>query len=250
MNMWRAKQLAQHLTEWLPEFALKFSEWEGLGSHNAIPLIRKAARAVYTSDKYQRRGELGELLLHALIRQVFDSMPAISKYFYKDANNDTVKGFDGVHVVAAADGLELWLGESKLYKDVRSAIKEALNDLAAHTKRDYLKNEFIAIGNKIDDGWDHANALREMIDSNRSLDNIVKRICIPVLVSYESAVIPKHDRISSEFEEQFRNEIEENWKTFSSGPLPTEFRVHLFLFPMKSKAELLDFFDAELKRWQ
>ena len=34
---------------------------------------------------------------------------AISKVFFKDSPNDTVKGFDAVHVVESLDGLELWL---------------------------------------------------------------------------------------------------------------------------------------------
>ena len=40
----------------------------------------------------------GNLVTHSM-RQVFDTIPAISKIFYKDSANDTVKGFDAVHVL-------------------------------------------------------------------------------------------------------------------------------------------------------
>jgi hypothetical protein len=79
---WRSAQLAEHLIEWLPEFALTPSEWLSMRHANSVKLIRQAARIVFQSEKYQRRGEFGELFLHAAIRQVHDSLPAISKIYY------------------------------------------------------------------------------------------------------------------------------------------------------------------------
>ena len=71
--------MADHLFEWLPEFALTFSERQRFADVTAVRLIKRAAQVVYATDKYQRRGEFGELLLHAVVRQVFGSKPAISK---------------------------------------------------------------------------------------------------------------------------------------------------------------------------
>ena len=73
-----------------------------------------------------------------------------SEIFYKDAPNDTVKGFDAVHVVEASDGLELWLGEVKLYKDIVSAVRDVENELKQHTTISYLRSEFAAIWRKVD----------------------------------------------------------------------------------------------------
>ena len=58
---WRSEQLAEHLLEWIPEFALTNKERQAIGAHNAVALIAKAARTVYTSPKYKKRGEVGEL---------------------------------------------------------------------------------------------------------------------------------------------------------------------------------------------
>jgi hypothetical protein len=113
--------LARHLIEWLPEFALTETEREGVRAHNAVALVGAAARSLYTSHNYERRGEVGELLLHIVLRQFFGAVPAISKVWFKDAANDTVKGFDAVHVVASESLLELWLGEVKFYSDVASS---------------------------------------------------------------------------------------------------------------------------------
>jgi hypothetical protein len=98
---WPGQRLAEHVLEWLPEFALRWSELVDISHANAVKRIRKAARRVYTTDKFHRRGEFGELFLHICLRQTFDTLPAVCKIYYKTANNDTVKGFDAVHVVAS-----------------------------------------------------------------------------------------------------------------------------------------------------
>ena len=91
--------VADYLFDWLLEFSLKYSELQNVNYLTAAQMLRNAAKTVYTTDKYGKRGEFGELLLHAFIRQAFDSEPAVSKIYYKTANNETVKGFDAVHIV-------------------------------------------------------------------------------------------------------------------------------------------------------
>lgn len=185
---WRVAELAHHLMEWLPDFALSYADRESVGVHNMIELARKAAKVVYSTDKYGRRGEFGELLLHAAVRQVFGSLPAISKIYYKDSPNDTVKGFDAVHVVESGGELELWLGEAKLYTDIDSAIRDVCKEIEEHTRRDYLRTEFIAIGNKVDPQWKHSSLLRSLIHQNTSLDVVFARSRIPVLLTFDSEV--------------------------------------------------------------
>jgi len=69
MHAWRCSGLAKHLLQWLPEFALSYSECAGLDAGSAVRRIGEAAASIYSSDKYQRRGEFGEVLLHAIVRQ-------------------------------------------------------------------------------------------------------------------------------------------------------------------------------------
>ena len=134
---------------------------------NAIDFIRRAAHNVYTSKKFEKRGEFGELFLHIAIRQVFDSLPAMSKIYYKSANNDPVKGFDEVYVVGEVRDLELWIGEAKFYDNIDGAIRDVVAEIREHTQTDYLRSEFALITNKIDDAWQHANALKKLLDPER-----------------------------------------------------------------------------------
>ena len=249
-EMWRYDQLANHLVQWIPDFALTYSEQKALGHQNAVALIIQAARTVYTSPKYQKRGELGELLLHVAMRQVFKTIPAITKFFFKDSPNDTVKGFDVVHVVDTSTDLELWLGEVKFYDRISQAIRDVVAELEKHTKHDYLRKEFAAITNKIDPAWPHADRLRQLLHPNTSLDIIFDRLCIPVFLTYDSEAIASNKRVSDEFKQAFCMEVRKHHKTFSGKQLPTNCRVHLFLLPLHRKRDLVKSFDERLKQWQ
>lgn len=246
---WRAQELASHMMEWLPEFALDYTERKTIQASNATRALREAARRVYQTDKFKNRGEFGELLLHIAMRQVFGTLPAISKIYYKDSDNETVKGFDAVHVVASEQALELWLGEVKFYKDISRAITDVVAELEKHTKDDYLRREFAAIVNKIDPTWPHADRLTKLIDTNTSLDDVFDVLCVPVLLTYDSEAVNANDRINDTYCAQFREEIERHHRTFSQKILP-QVRIHLFLVPLKEKQALLKALDEGLKTWQ
>ena len=181
---WRGKALAEHVMEWLPEFSLSADELKTFAPGTAVRLIKKAARLVYQTPKYGRRGEFGELFLHIALRQIYGSIPAISKIFWKDSVNTTVKGFDAVHVIADGASLELWLGEVKFYEDGNSAITDVAKELVDHTKTDYLRNEFMLITNKLDPGSPHHKKLSLLLDPNTSLDDVFDAACIPILITY------------------------------------------------------------------
>jgi hypothetical protein len=206
---------------------------------NAVERVAEAARAVYESENYERRGEFGEILLHVLLRQHVGTLPAISKIFFKDARNDTVKGFDAVHVLEQGDGLELWLGEAKFYADLGAAIRAVCAELEDHTESDYLRAEFIAITNKLDDDWEHAARLRDMLVRERSLDEIFAELCIPVLLTYDSSMIGRFTEVSDVYQEAFREEVLEAAERFRAAVPDLPIRVHLFLLPLEAKAELV-----------
>lgn len=247
---WRVHQLADHVMDWLPEFALTMSECATLGHQNATKLIRSAAKRVYDSKKFRNRGEFGEVLLHAAIRQVFDSLPAVSKIYYKSANNDTVKGFDAVHVVGSPDDLELWLGEAKFYSDASRAISDVLAELTTHLETDYLRDEFALIVNKIDPKWPHAAILRKLLQPEVSLDDVFRRVCIPVLLTYDSPCVASHNACNAKYSKAFEQEIAKHYARFSLAKLPKETRIHLFLFPLERKEDLVKVLDEKLKLWQ
>lgn len=237
---WRAKQLSHYLMEWLPEFCLSFSEHESIKGTNAVSQLRAAAQTVYDTDKYDRRGEFGELLLHALLRETRHTELAISKIFFKDSVNNTVKGFDAIHVVDTPQGLELWLGEVKFYKDIGKAIADVVTELEAHFRDDYLKKEFLLITRKLDPAWSGTPKLKALLHRNVSLDKVVSTIVVPVLLTYESKTSKAYQAASAEYTQKIEAELATLHARFKKANTVTRVRVELFLFPMASKDDLLD----------
>jgi Cap4 SAVED domain len=256
---WRNDQLADHVMEWLPEFALNYSELSEIGHKNAVRMAKKAAKIVYQTEKYGSRGEFGEILLHIAIRQIYQTIPAVSKIYYKSAVNETVKGFDAVHVVKKDDGLELWIGETKFYQDVTKAIYDVSKEIVEHLETDYLKSEFILIKNKIDPLWPESSLLKELLAENISLDKVFKRACIPILLTYESAVIKGSSKTDQEYTDNIRNEISKayvNMREKLKKGYEARFKevlpltVHVILIPLKEKKTLIDALDVRLKALQ
>jgi hypothetical protein len=249
---WRGKALAEHVMEWLPEFSLSAEELRTFTPGTAVRLIKKAARLVYQTPKYGKRGEFGEIFLHIALRQIYGSIPAISKIFWKDAVNSTVKGFDAVHVIANNASLELWLGEVKFYEDGSRAISDVATELVAHTKTDYLRNEFMLITNKLDPASPHFEKLSRLLDQNTSLDTVFDAACIPIFITYESDAVRGSTKSDDAYRARLTAEItalqEKLANKVPAGSLPI--RIHLFILPLHTKTTLIQILDEMLKEWQ
>ncbi|GHU56504.1 hypothetical protein FACS189411_07270 [Bacteroidia bacterium] len=247
---WRKERLVDYLFEYLPEFALTYTEFNNLNGTNAIQTIKQAAANIYQTEKFKSRGEFGELLLHAIIRETYNTIPAISKIFYKDGPNDIVKGFDAVHVVDTNDSLELWLGEVKFYNDISNAIRDVVDELKQHINVRYVRNEFVAITNKIDNSWSHAEKLKTLLHPNTSLDDVFSATSIPVLLTYDSAVLTKYSQKSQEYIDEISNEFLTLHRNFCTKLGDFPLTIHLFLLPLNTKAELMKLLESKLKTWQ
>ena len=236
--------------EWLPEFCLSHSERQSIRDTNAVSQLRKAAQTVYDTDKYDRRGEFGELILHALLRETMGTEPAISKIYFKDSVNNTVKGFDAVHVLDTEAGLELWLGEVKFYTSASKAVDDVVKELWAHFQDDYLKKEFMLITRKLDSNWSGSKRLEELLSPNVSLDKVVSAIVVPVLLTYESPTTQSHSKSCEQYTRALEKELVKVHQRFKNKNTVSKVRVELFLLPMSSKKDLLDQLHKRLKAAQ
>ena len=248
---WRSSQLAEHTMEWLPEFCFNFKELIQLQSGNAFRMLKQAAQIVYQTEKYGNRGEFGEIFLHIALRQVYQSVPAISKIFFKDSVNNTVKGFDAVHVVQNEQKWELWLGEVKFYDDYRRAIRDVIKEINEHTKLDYLQTEKMLILNKIDKEHPFYEKLNQVLHKNISLDVLFDCACIPILVTYNSDTLGQYTKVTEEFKQKALEEVE-SIRQYLEDRIPKDLpvKIHLFLIPLQDKKILIEELDSQLKRLQ
>ncbi len=247
---WRAKDFAEYLIEWLPEFALKFSEYENFNGATWKNLLRKATLSIYTTLKSENRGEFGEMLLHALIREHFNSKPAVSKVFYKTSSNDTVKGFDAVHLVELDNDYEIWLGEAKFYSEYRKAIYDVVEEIGRHLNDGFLREEFMFVEGKIDDKWELAQKFKELVSNRLSLDDIRKRICIPILITYNTDLYNNHSEYTKNFKAEILNECNNVFGVLEHKCQGFNIKLHVFLVPLASKEELVSYADEKLKGLQ
>lgn len=249
---WREDQLVQDVFDrHLISFASSYSTHTSIDADSAAKAVRTAARAIYQTDKYKKRGEFGELFLHAILRDVFDSEPAVSKIFFKDGPNETVKGFDAVHVIDSGQEIELWLGEVKFYRDLQKAIYDVTSELALHLKTDYLRNEFVAVMHKIDTASPYADRLNRLLDENTSLDEIFDAVTIPILLTYESEAVATNTCLCETYTAALKAEAEDAWTRLSSKVSDTwKVRIRLILMPLSSKDSIVAKMDEKLKIWQ
>lgn len=249
-NKFRLKPLVDVIRKVIPEFALGYIAGHQIASAQAVEKLREAAISVYTTEKYKKRGEFGELILHLLLRDFCDTIPLISKIYFKDADNATIHGFDGVHVTMKDGEDKLWLGESKLYGNGKAGVIDLANDLKEHFAADYLRREFQLISKKLPSDFPEIEHWRNLMDQHQKLDNIYSSIVIPMVCTYTSDVCRNHCQETDEYIKDFTAECRDLEKEFQSKNIRTNLEVILMLLPVYDKDELNSELDKRLKAMQ
>ena len=249
-NEFRLEPLVSVLCDAIPEFALGYHAGDSVPLPQLRRRLKEAATRVYTTDKFSKRGEFGELILHLLLRDFFGSIPLISKINFKDTDNATVHGFDGVHIVVDDNAKQLWLGESKLYSDGKAGVKELAKDLEAHLTRDYLKREFSLIDTRLPQDTEDILFWRKLFHEYTKLEDILDKIVIPMVCTYSSDVFDDHTDHTEQFISDFKEECNSLHDVFYEKKIETDVDVVLLLLPVPSKPELVADLDERLKAMQ
>ena len=85
---WRSGDYARHLLNWVPDFALRYSERPGFNAATGMELIRRATQSVFGTRSAGQGGAPGEILLHIVCREVFGSETVVNKVLFKTGVND------------------------------------------------------------------------------------------------------------------------------------------------------------------
>lgn len=105
------------------------------GSTAALMGLNEQARDLFV--KSAGSGEGGELLLFLLLERVLQRPQLISKMALKTSTEMHVHGSDGIHANLADDGvLDIYWGESKLYKSSSAAFKDCFESIAPYLRAD------------------------------------------------------------------------------------------------------------------
>jgi hypothetical protein len=249
-SKFRLGPLVDLLVKVIPEFALGYYHGTSVPMTEIVPIARKAARRVYLTDNYKSRGEFGELILHLLLRDHFGSVPLISKINFKDTPNETVHGFDGVHVVVENGEKQLWLGESKIYGSGSEGVRALAKDLELHLSADYLRQEFELVAPKLPVDAPDIEYWRRLMHEHTRLDEILDKVCIPAVCTYTSPIYGNHTACTDRYLEEFVKECRSLQRIFEDRPIATDVDILLLLLPVESKDELVTELDKRLKHMQ
>jgi Cap4 SAVED domain len=250
LEAWRCEPFARHLIEWLPEYALPEEE---LNIHhgNMYVKLQQAAVRVYTSPKYEKRGEAGEIAIHAICRDFFGTLPISPRVFYKTTSNDVIKAFDMVHArFPACGGVELWLGESKLYTDAASAIAEAIESVSMHIEKGFLESQKLFLGPQIPKTTPLYDELMELFAPQTSLDRFLSSAVFVIGILSDSEAAKAAKRIDDSYATRLKGELAKISGKIEGSGLINRIRIVLIYIPLATNGELVAAFDSKLKGLQ
>lgn len=249
-NKFRLLPLVDTIRSVIPEYALGYHQGNNIPLPEIIDRLQDAAKTVYTTDKYKRRGEFGELILHLLLRDFCNSIPLISTIYFRDAPNIPAHGFDGVHVTLNGNEKKLWLGESKLYKSGMDGVNDLVDDIAKHFNADYLRQQFNLITRKLPTDAPEIEYWRTLMHKNQKLDVIFSSIVIPMVCTYNSSLFGSHHGETQHYFDDFKKECEALHDEFNRKKPLSNLEIVLLLLPVPDKDELNEELDARLKAMQ
>lgn len=246
LAIWRCDALADHLIEWIADYALHEDELR-VHHGNMYVRLKEAAARIYSSAIYARRGEIGEIALHAICREFFGTIPFAPRVFYLTSSNDVVKSFDMVHVRYPEIGPELWLGEAKFYEDGVEGARAAVKSLTDHLDQGFLQNEKLILGPQVSKSIPDYQRIRDLLSVQTSLDELFKTAIFPVGIASESQAATSMTSICEKYASALHTEVANMSKVIASSGLPQKVRLVLIHLPLVSKQKLADAFDARLK---
>lgn len=251
LTEWRCNGLADNLMEWITDYALKSDELRESNHTNNYVRLKQAASRVYTTHKYSSRGEVGEIIAHAVCRTYFDTIPVAARVNYLSASNDPVKAFDLVHVrYRSDDKLELWLGEAKFFKSRNSAIKDAINSIKGHITAGFLRNEKLLLGPQVSNDIPRSGEIRSLLASETSLDELINNAVFPVLIAANSDSTASATGSCSAHTDGVTKEMAELWDALHASGLTGKIKLKLIYVPLADKDKLNKAFDTRLKALQ
>jgi hypothetical protein len=198
-------------------------------------------------------GFYGEALLHSILKIFYKNETLVCRgYFYDIQKKTEVTGYDCFHLIQNEKGLELWFGETKFWKNGKSAVQDVFSNIKKAISDDYLINtNFVTInqhkGNikdkssiiyKILDKWDKC-LITNMVDELNS--NSIKLV-YPILITYNENKNGYDDSINELIEY-----INKNYNDTIFPDIGIDFSIFFILIPIsdviKCKEQIIEWID-------
>ena len=202
----------------------------------------------------QKEGDLGEILLHTLLRRYLGTIPLTGRLYFTIDKNTNPKGFDVIHILPYSQKKNLVLGESKMFRIGKQGIDALADDIKKHFTKEYIRQQFIRIPGLISASDKNIqenifNPTKQKIDdwelklrSANTLDEVIDELYVPLLCTYTYDEYTKHPRVSKEFIEMYEKEMRELDAYFRNKDINKSscLSIVLMLFPIPDKDKLIE----------
>jgi hypothetical protein len=254
----RYKPLADYLRDRILDYAIPrrrvkeaAKQLEETGSAALIGRLQHEALQLFTSLK--KSGEGGELLVFAFAEAVFGLSQIICKMSLKTSSEMHYHGADGVYAEGTSDGLlKVYWGESKLYGDASTAVRDCLHSLApfltetdgsvSTRSRDiFLINEFANF-----DDPQITEGLKKYFDMDDTKSLSLEH-CGIALIGFDNELYPKDGMVGDDNQlgETLKDDIPK-WIKQIENRIGIEkinnYDIHFICVPMRTVSEFREYF--------
>lgn len=261
---WRHSKFQNFIWDNIAETSLSHRERNSLINHSLLTAAAKSLRLTDKKDDISEGSELAEIVLYGIMKHHFNAISAVPKIFYKQNSQDNAKGADSVHITITDDDFLIWFGEAKFYNNIEDArLGSIVKSVQASLKPDKLKRENSIIINVSD--IDYAitsetlrDKIKKSLSPQESIDNILPKINIPILILHECAITKTQKTLSEEYKQEiiyhhkqraqayFKKQIRAIGSTFQYS----EIKFHIILFPVPSKEQIVKKFISNVTHYK
>jgi len=265
-GQWQFADLHKFIWDNVAETALSVKERNSLVGKAQSQLIAAAQNLRLTdkSDDIGKGSELAEIVLYGVMKHHYAALPVVPKIFYKQNVQDNAKGADSVHIVLTDDDFSLWFGEAKFYNSIENArLSTVIESVGNALNTEKLKKENSIITNLQD--IEHLvsdDSVRKKIlsalETRKSIDEIVSRIHIPILLIHECEFTAKSTKLSDEYLKRVREFHQDRAQHYFEAQIKKlgglhkypEITFHLILFPVPDKKKIVNKFIANVEHYK
>lgn len=220
----RPERLAEFMRNSIIDYAIPKSRLQKAKDRDSKFKSSSAVAALYNEAKntftdLEKTGEGGELLLYLLAERFLGLPQVLSKMDLKTDSRMHYHGADGVYSSVRHDGvLKLFWGESKIYGDATTAVRECLKSLGPFLKEPdseaaERERDLVLLSDKADlSDPDLTAAFKKYFDKSSPLSNRVE-YCGIALVGFDAKIYPSSEIkvVADELVEAAKTEID-TWK--------------------------------------
>lgn len=156
-----------------------------------------------------------------------------------------------VHARMPDDGpIELWLGESKLYKNTSDAIADAITSVTDHLNQGFLTQQKLILGPQIPRTTPRREEILELFQPQSSLDKFVNSSVFVIGIMSNSKACVEAQLAPAGYLVDVRDELIQITDRLTKSGLTNRVRIVLIYIPLADKEAFVDAFDAKLKALQ